>query len=101
MIKSFVFLMLILSADVSFALRCHGSLVEVGDRQETVITQCGEPKLKKVLSTHQATYDARGVQMGSVPFLTEEWLYQFTPQTFKYRVFFTNKKVTSITANRQ
>jgi hypothetical protein len=81
------------------AFRCNGQLVYEGDTQDIVIQKCGEPEGKKVMSTSQALYNDAGVRYGSTPYLTEVWTYQSTPQDFVYKVYFTNKKVTSISSN--
>ncbi|AHE65862.1 DUF2845 domain-containing protein [Legionella oakridgensis] len=93
------FVLLIFNINYCWALRCNGQLVYEGDKQKIVLSKCGEPQAKKTLSTTQALYNEEGVKFGFAPFLTEVWTYHKSPQDFVYKVYFTNKVVTSITAN--
>lgn len=93
------FILFILNINYCWALRCNGQLVYEGDTQEIVINKCGTPQAKKILSTTQALFNSSGVKYGSTPFLTEVWTYHASPEDFIYKVYFTNKVVTSITAN--
>ena len=97
--KLFIFVLFILSINYSWAaLPCNEALIDEGDSQATVLSKCGEPQDKKILSTTQPLFNSSCVRYGSVPFLTEVWTYH-TPGGFIYKVYFTNKKVTSITTN--
>lgn len=80
----------------SWALRCQGSLIYDGNTQDQVEQKCGDPKNKETLSTTQPLYNAMGAIYGSTPYLTEVWSYQDSPQDFIYKVYFTDKVVTSI-----
>ena len=95
--KIIIFVLLILNINNSWALRCRGQLVYEGDTQEMVVRKCGDPKNKETLSTTQDLFNSAGVRYASVPFLTEIWTYQTSPQDFIHSVYFTNKIVTSIT----
>lgn len=83
----------------SWALRCQGNLVYEGDTQDQVEQKCGDPNSKETLTTSQPLYNSEGAVVGSTPYLTEIWAYQSSPEDFLYRVYFTDKVVTSITAN--
>lgn len=93
--KLFLFVLFILSTNYSWAVQCNDALIDGGDSQAIVLSKCGDPQDKKVLGTTQALFDSSGVQYASAPFLTEVWTYH-TPGDFIYKVYFTNKKVTSI-----
>ncbi|QEY51939.1 DUF2845 domain-containing protein [Legionella longbeachae] len=47
------------------------------------------------LGNRKALFDSSGVQYASAPFLTEVWTYH-NPGDFIYKVYFTNKKVSSV-----
>ncbi|WP_133128091.1 DUF2845 domain-containing protein [Legionella nagasakiensis] len=96
---SIILILLIFNVNYCWALRCNGQLVYEGDKQTIVLSKCGEPQTKKTLSTSQDLYNEEGVKFGSAPFLTEVWTYHESPQNFVYKVYFTNKVVTSMTAN--
>ncbi|CAM2952704.1 Protein of uncharacterised function (DUF2845) [Legionella steigerwaltii] len=96
--KILLFVLLILSINYSWAVQCNSALIDEGDSQATVLRKCGDPQDKKTLSTTQPLFNSAGVQYGSVPFLTEVWTYH-TPGDFIYKVYFTDKKVTSITTD--
>ena len=97
--KLFLFVLFILNINYSWAmLPCNGALIDTGDSQARVLSKCGDPQDKETLSTTQPLYNASGIQYGSVPFLTELWTYH-TPGNFVYKVYFTDKKVTSITTD--
>ncbi|MGQ3889103.1 DUF2845 domain-containing protein [Legionella sp. CNM-1927-20] len=98
--KVIFFLIILFSVvDTSWALRCQGNLVYEGDTQEQVEQKCGDPQKKETLSTTQPLYNSSGAIYGSAPYLTEVWTYQTSPEDFAYKVYFTNKLVTSIKAD--
>ena len=80
------------------ALRCHGALIYSGDTQSLVESTCGEPQDKKTLTVTQPLINESGYTYGSVPYLTEVWTYQASPEDFMYKVYFTDKVVTSISS---
>lgn len=92
-------LLLVLNTNYCWALRCNGQLVYEGDKQKSVVTKCGDPQAKEILTTTQALYNSEGVKYGTTPFLTEVWTYHASPQDFVYKVYFKDKVVTSITAH--
>ena len=98
--KILICLLLSFGTHSCLALRCHGKLVYEGDTQQTVSNKCGEPKAQEILTTSRALFNSEGVQYGAAPFLKEVWTFQSSPQDFEYKVYFTDKVVTSITANR-
>ncbi|KTD65756.1 DUF2845 domain-containing protein [Legionella spiritensis] len=94
-----VFILLLFNVHYCWALRCNGQLVYDGDTQKMVLSKCGSPDAKKTLGTEQNLYNSEGVKYGAAPFLTEVWTYHPSSEDFIYKVYFTNKVVTSITAN--
>lgn len=84
-------------------LRCNGRATEVGDSRLTVLTHCGEPKLKD--SFCAPVYVAPGLQPVPAPFAglvapclqVDEWLYDRGPGHLMATVRFQYGRVQSIT----
>ncbi|KTC92827.1 Protein of uncharacterised function (DUF2845) [Fluoribacter dumoffii] len=93
--KLFLLVLFMINMNYSWAVQCSEALIDEGDSESTVLSKCGDPQEKKILSTTQDLFDSSGVRYASVPFLTEVWTYH-TPGDFMYKVYFRDKKVTSV-----
>ena len=91
-----------LLASDAVALRCANGLVDVGDHKVEVLDACGEPRSReKVLDT-----PVRIVHLGGVPVrqalaggvVTEEWVYEFSPQRFRRLLRFRGRRLLEIRA---
>ena len=84
-------------------LRCNGRATEVGDSRLTVLTSCGEPKLKDLFCA--PVYVAPTLQQVPAPIVgllapclqVDEWLYERGPGNLTATVRFQYGRVQSIT----
>ncbi len=92
---------LLLTAQTAFPLtsdsvRCDGGLVCVGDVATDVLKKCGDPSYT---TQRQKTI----VEYGTVPgeyvtttIMVDDWLFNFGPDRFQYRLLLRNGKVLTI-----
>lgn len=96
----FLVLMLLAVPANAIAMRCHQKLVYAGDTYYDVKSKCGEPLDKLVVEEAVPLYNAAGYLIGQTMAKKEIWIYQRSPQEFRYEVIFENARVKEITAKR-
>lgn len=95
-------LLMLLLTPGAWALRCPGGVVEIGDHAVEVLDACGEPLLRdEVLEspTRVVTVDGTPVrQTLGLGIVTEEWIYEFSPQRFRQLLRFRGNRLLEIRA---
>ena len=95
-------LLLLFLAPGAWALRCPGGVVDVGDHAVEVLDACGEPLLRDEVvesPTRLVTVDGVPVrQTLAVGIVTEEWIYEFSPQRFRQLLRFRGNRLLEIRA---
>lgn len=93
---------LVLLAPAAAALRCPDGVVAVGDHKVEVLDACGEPLSRDQVvesPTRVVTVDGQPQrQTLAVGIVTEEWIYEFSPQRFRQLLRFRGNRVLEIRA---
>jgi hypothetical protein len=97
-----VALVLALLAPGAAALRCPDGVVAIGDHKVEVLDACGEPLTRDQVvesPTRVVTVDGRPErQTLAVGIVTEEWIYEFSPQRFRQLLRFRGNRLREIQA---
>lgn len=96
---SWILLLLLLAPSAS-ALRCPDGVVEIGDHAVEVLDACGEPRSREeVVESPTRIVTVDGVptrQTLAVGIVTEEWIYEFSPQRFRQLLRFRGNRLLEI-----
>jgi hypothetical protein len=93
-------LLLVVLAPSAAALRCPDGLVDVGDHKVEVLERCGEPVSRDRVVEHPSRLvgpaDAPVRQVLGVGVVTDEWVYEFSPQRFRALLRFRGGRLAEI-----
>jgi hypothetical protein len=101
----------LLFSDISYALRCGQSLIEIGDYKYKVYEKCGEPVSIERHFERRAVQNSASIapnpyqnslrfgqqQYSEIEISVEEWIYNFGRSRFQQFLRFENGVLTNIT----
>jgi Protein of unknown function (DUF2845) len=76
------------AAQAETTMRCDNGILSVGDSKYDALTKCGEPAMKDSFPQPVGT--------GSATVTIDEWMYDFGPTRFVYKVRIEGGKVVRI-----
>jgi hypothetical protein len=78
------------SAQTTGSMRCNGGLVSVGSTAGEVVKKCGEPTYSTTRQDSRATRDPYTGTRRYSSISVDDWMYNFGPDRFQYRVVMEN-----------
>jgi hypothetical protein len=78
----------------AFALDCDGGIVSVGDLVSDVLRKCGQPT--SATQREQVIVNQIANDHVITPIITDDWIYNFGPARFQYRILLRNDRVLQI-----
>lgn len=88
------------NAQALYSLRCGTHLVSVGDHLVEALEKCGSPEYRDVYYAYEVYRTPRNTlpyqSELQLPVKIEEWIYNFGPHRFMYRLEFTNGQLRRI-----
>lgn len=111
----FLCFLLLLISQPAHALRCHGSLVSIGNTKSEVVNKCGEPEdivywTEERLTGNRYYYRYRHDSSGEKKYKSygykeivevEEWTYNFGPHRFMRHLIFVKGRVSEFKSGRK
>jgi hypothetical protein len=77
-----------------FALDCSGDIISEGDSASEVLGKCGQPT--SATQREQVIIDHHSEERVITPVLIDDWIYNFGPDRFQYRIILRNGRVWQI-----
>lgn len=79
------------------SLSCSRGIVSVGDTAGEVLAKCGQPATATQREEKKVTEGAKGSRERTVTSISiDDWLFNFGPNQFQYRVLLENGRVARI-----